>query len=152
MLEKTITYTDYNGNQRTETHLFNLNKSEVIKWMTTTGEYTLDKVIMRLAEERNGAKIMEIFENLIHMSYGRVSLDGRKFEKSEEIWLDFYQTEGYSELFSEIVTDADKASAFIRGIIPSELATEVAKAMNENKDGVPAEIRDYLPKNETTSN
>ena len=145
MLKKTITFTDYDGVSRTEDFYFNLNKAETIKWMTTTGEYTLDKVLLRLAQERNGKKIMEIFEDLLHKSYGRKSLDGRKFEKSEEIWQDFYQTEAYSELFSELVTDAKKASAFINAIIPTVLAEEVAKAMNENKDGIPAELKDYIP-------
>jgi hypothetical protein len=144
MLAKTITYTDYEGTERTETHYFNLNKAELTKWLTTTGEYTLDKVLLRLAQERNGAKIMENFEDLIHRSYGRKSLDGRKFEKNEDIWLDFYQSEAFSELFMEIVTDANKAAAFINGIIPKELADEVEKTINENKDGIPEEIKDYI--------
>lgn len=144
MLEKKIKFTDYDDNVREEVHYFNLNKSETIKWMTTTGEYTLDKVLLRLAEEKNGAKIMAIFEDLIHRSYGRKSLDGRKFEKSEEIWLDFYQTEAYSELFSELVTDAKKAAAFVNGIIPSDIAKEVTKTLQENREGIPDELKDYV--------
>jgi hypothetical protein len=144
MLEKKIKFTDYDDNVREEVHYFNLNKSETIKWMTTTGEYTLDKVLLRLAEEKNGAKIMAIFEDLIYRSYGRKSLDGRKFEKSEEIWLDFYQTEAYSELFSELVTDAKKAAAFVNGIIPSDIAKEVTKTLQENREGIPDELKDYV--------
>lgn len=144
MFEKSITYTDYSGVERVETHYFNLNKAEVIKWMTTTGEYTLDKVLMRLAEEKNGKKIMETFEDLIKRSYGKPSLDGRKFEKSEEIWLDFYQSEAYSQLFVELVTDAPKAAAFVNKIIPADIASEVAKVMKENKDGIPIAMKDYI--------
>jgi hypothetical protein len=44
----------------------------------------------------------------------------------------------------EIVTDANKAAAFINGIIPKELADEVEKTINENKDGIPEEIKDYI--------
>ena len=89
MLKKTFTFEDYDGNTRTEDHYFHLNQAELIKWLTTTGDYTLDKVLDRLSTERNAKKIMEIFEGLIRASYGRKSLDGRKFEKSEEIWNDF---------------------------------------------------------------
>lgn len=149
MLAKKIKFTDYDGQVRENTYYFNLNKAEVIMWMTTTGEYTLDKVLLRLSEERNGKKIMEIFEDLVHRSYGRKSLDGIRFEKSEEIWLEFYQSEAYSELFSELVTDAKKAAAFVNAIVPSEMAREVSKALVENKDGLPAELRDYIP-NTTT--
>lgn len=143
MLKKTITYEDYDGVKRTEDFYFNLNKAEVIKWMTTSGDYTLDKVLERLSKERNGKKIMEIFEDLIHLSYGRKSIDGRKFEKTEEIWNDFYQTEGYSVLFTELVTDAKKAADFVNRIIPKDLADEVEKIIKENPDGIPAELRDY---------
>lgn len=143
MLVKTIEFIDYDGNKRKEDHYFYLNKAEVIKWLTTSGDYTLDKALERVAQERNGKKIMETFEDLIHRAYGRKSLDGRKFEKSEEIWNDFYQTEAYSVLFSEMVTDASKAAAFINGIMPKELREEVSKIIEENPEGLPTEVVDY---------
>lgn len=144
MLAKTIKFKDYDGQEREGTYYFYLNKAEVIMWMSTTGEYTLDKVLLRLSEERNGRRIMEIFEDLIHRSYGRKSLDGIQFEKSEEIWKEFRQSEAFSELFVEIVTDAKKAADFVNGIIPSDMAAEVNKALLENKDGLPAELKDYV--------
>lgn len=143
MLEKKFTFEDFNGNKREEAHYFHLNKAEIIKWLTTNGDYTLDKVLEQLSKERNGKKIMETFEELIHLSYGKISLDGRKFEKSEEIWKDFYQTEAYSMLFMELVTDAKKAADFVNKIIPKDLAKEVEKFISENQDGIPAEIKDY---------
>lgn len=143
MYVKTIKFEDFNGVKREEEHFFNLNKAEVIKWLTTSGDYTLDKVLERLSKERNGKKIMEIFEEMIKMSYGKPSLDGRKFEKTDEIWNDFYQSDAYSELFTELVTDAAKAADFVNKIIPKDLAEEVAKIIKENPDGIPAEMRDY---------
>lgn len=143
MYKKTIEFTDYNDIVRKEDHYFHLNKAEVIKWLTTSGDYTLDKVLERLSTERNGKKIMEIFEDLIHRSYGRKSLDGRKFEKTEEIWNDFYQTEAYSVLFTELVTDAKKAADFVNRIIPKDLADEVEKIIKENPDGIPDAMKDY---------
>lgn len=143
MYAKVIKFEDFNGNKREEEHFFNLNKAEVIKWLTTSGDYTLDKVLERLSKERNGKKIMEIFEEMIKMSYGKPSLDGRKFEKTEDIWNDFYQSDAYSELFTELVTDAAKAADFVNKIIPRDLADEVAKIIKDNPDGIPAEMRDY---------
>lgn len=143
MLKRTITFVDYDNNERTEDFYFNMNKSEVIKWLTTSGDYTLDKVMERLTKERNGKEIMKIFEEMIKISYGEKSLDGRKFEKSDEIWNNFYQTEAYSELFTELVTDAIKAADFFNGIIPKELGDEVKKIMDQYPDGIPAELKDY---------
>lgn len=144
MLRKTITFENYDGEMLTEDFYFNLNRAELTKWLTTSGDYTLDKVLDRLSKERNGKKIMEIFEEMIRMSYGKKSLDGRRFEKSEEIWNDFYQTEAYSVLFTELVTDAAKAAEFVNQIIPKGLAEEVNKLMQKYPDGVPDEMKDYV--------
>lgn len=144
MLKRMITYIDFAGNERKEEHYFHLNKAEVIKWLTTTGDYTLDKVVLRLTNERNGKKIMEIFDNLMEISYGKPSLDNRKFEKSEEIWKDFRDTEAYSIIFTELVTDAKKSADFIQAIIPEDLANEIAKIMEQYPDGIPDELKDYL--------
>lgn len=144
MLKREIEYEDFDGNVRKETHYFHLTKAEVIKWLTTSGDYTLDKVLERLSKERNGKKIMEIFEEMIKISYGKKSLDGRKFEKSEEIWKDFYQTEAYSVLFTELVTDAKKAADFVNKIIPKGLAEEVEKIIKTNPGGVSSELKDYI--------
>lgn len=146
MLKRTITYEDYDGNQRTEDFYFNLSQAEIIKWLTTSGDYTLDKVLDKLAKERNGREIMRMFEELIVMSYGKKSLDGKRFDKSKEVKDEFLETEAYSVLFTEIVTDAKKAGEFINGIIPKKLAEDVLKIMEENPDGVPDEVKDYLPK------
>lgn len=145
MYAKQIEFTDYEGNKRNETHYFNLNKAELTKWLTTSGDYTLDKVLQRLSTERNGKKIMEIFEDLIKKSYGKKSLDGRKFEKTEEIWNDFYQTEAYSALFMELVTDAKKAADFVNKVIPKDLADEVEKIIKNNPEGLPDNLKDYVP-------
>lgn len=144
MLVKKINYTDYDGNERSEEFYFNLNESEVIKFLITPGDYTLDKLVERLTKERNGQKTMEIFEELIHRSYGVKSLDGRKFVKNDQVWEDFYQTEAYNQLFKELVTDAKKAAAFVNGIIPKKMSSDISKIIAENPDSIPVEVKEYL--------
>lgn len=144
MLKKTITFEDFDGNKRTEDFYFHLKQSDVIKLLTTSGDYTLDKVWMRLSTERNGKKIMDIIENIIKMSYGKKSIDGRKFEQTDEIWNDFYQTEAYSILFTELITDAKAASDFVNGIIPKNLSDGIEDILKNNPEGIPDEMRDYI--------
>lgn len=146
MYTRTITYTDYDGNERTEEFMFNLNKAELIKLLTMSGDYTLDKMLLRLQTERNGKKIMEIFENILMMAYGKKSLDGRRFEKTEEVKRDFKETEAFSVLFTELVTDADKAAEFINQVIPKELAQEMSEVLEKHPDAIPAQVKDYIPK------
>lgn len=136
MLEKTITFKDYNNNVRTETHYFNLNSAEVIEWLTTTGDYTMDDVLKKLSEERNGSEIIRIFKDLIYRSYGKKSVDGRRFIKTEDVKAEFMETEAYATLFMELVTDAKKAADFVSSIIPSSLYDEVNSLMSSDSSGI----------------
>lgn len=117
MLKKTITYTDYNGVERTEDHYFNLTKAEVVEMeMGVSGGYT--EMINRVISAQDAPTIMKTFKEFISKSYGIKSLDGIRFEKSDEISRAFMQTEAYSVLFMELCTDAGAAAAFVNAIIP----------------------------------
>jgi hypothetical protein len=126
MIAKTITYTDYNDVQRTEKFYFNLSKAEVMEMeMSTSGG--LAEMIQRVVAAQDQPAIIKIFKDLILKAYGVKSPDGRKFIKSEELSLDFAQTEAYSQLFMELATDADKASEFVNGIVPADMAKQIAE-------------------------
>lgn len=125
MIKKTMTYTDYDGNQRTEDFYFNLTKAEVAEMeMSTAGG--LDKMINRIIAEQDGKRIIELFKDLVLRSYGKKSDDGRRFIKSQELREDFAQTEAYSDLFMELATDADAAAKFVNGIVPNIPETKPA--------------------------
>lgn len=122
MLPKTITYTDYNGVERTETFYFNLNKAELAE-MQVAKVGGLDAMLQKIIETQDIPGIADIFKKIILKSYGEKSADGKRFIKSEELSTAFSQTEAYSELYMELATDADKASQFVNGIIPKEFLT-----------------------------
>lgn len=128
MLKKTMTYVDYDGNQRTEDFYFNLTKAEIME-MDLSASGGLDKLITKIVAEQDGAKIVEIFKKIILGAYGEKSLDGKRFVKSPELSEAFSQTEAYSDLFMELATDADKAAEFINGIVPK---MEAMNAANNN--------------------
>ena len=132
MLKRTITYEDYDGKSRTIDAYFNMNKSELTKWLLTDGDYTLDKKISRLFEERNAKEIMSTFEELLDASYGVKSLDGDRFEKSPQILQNFKSTLAYDAIFMELVTDAKKAAEFLSGIMPKDLGETLREAMDLN--------------------
>lgn len=119
MLKKTITYTDYNGNERTEDFYFNLNKAELVE-MELSHNGGLSNIITKITAQQDSAKLIEIFKDLITRSYGEKSLDGRKFIKNKEVLEDFVQTEAYNKLFMELAFDAKAAADFCNGIMPSQ--------------------------------
>lgn len=118
MLEKTIKYTDYNGEEREETFYFNLTKAELTEMELST-EGGLAETIKKVVAAKDVPQIIKIFKKLILASYGEKSADGRRFIKSEKLTEAFTQTEAYSELFMELSTNADAASDFINGITSS---------------------------------
>lgn len=126
MLKKTIKYVDYNGVEREEDFYFNLSKAEISE-MELEIPGGMSEMLKRITKAQDTPSLVKIFKDLILRSYGEKSDDGKRFIKSEELKIAFSQTEAYSELFMELATNADAASAFINGIIPSEVAKEVAK-------------------------
>lgn len=117
MLTKSITYTDYDGVERTENFMFNLTKAELAELNLTT-EGGLQAVIQKIVDSRDIPEITKWFKRIIMMAYGERSADGRRFIKSQELTEEFLQTEAYSELFMELITDEKAAAAFVNGIIP----------------------------------
>lgn len=125
MLKKTITYTDYNGTERTEDFWFNLTKAELMEMeFGTTGRFAEN--IQKSVNAVDAPAIVSIFKNLILKAYGVKSDDGRRFIKSDALREEFEQTEAYSQLFMELASNADEAAKFVNGIVPADAAKELA--------------------------
>lgn len=127
MLKKTITYTDYNGSERTEDFYFNLSKAESMEIeMSTPGG--LSGMVRRIVAAQDTPAIIKVFKELILKAYGEKSPDGKRFMKGEEISRGFSETEAYSTLFMELATDADAAAKFVNGIVPNDVSAQAAKS------------------------
>lgn len=114
-----MTYTDFDGNERTEPFYFNLTKAELAEWELST-DGGMGKKMTEIAQSNDGPTITKAFKSIIAKAYGEKSDDGRTFMKSEEIFKRFEATQAYSDLFVELVTDVDKATAFINAIMPND--------------------------------
>lgn len=135
MLKKTITYTDYNGTERTEDFYFNFSKAEIIEMeLSTAGGLT--EMIKKIVATKDSPSLIKIFKDLVLKAYGEKSADGKRFIKSEEIAAAFSQTEAYSQLFMDLATDADAAVKFLTGVIPADASQkeEIVKALEEKKE------------------
>lgn len=130
MLKKTITYTDYNGIERTEDFFFNLTKAEIMEMeMSTTGG--LAEMIQRVVQAQDTPAIIKVFKDLVLKAYGVKSPDGKGFRKTDELRQEFEWNPAYSVLFMELALDADKAAEFVNGIVPADMAKQLAEA-NKN--------------------
>lgn len=138
MLKKTIKYTDFDGEERTEDFYFNLTKAEIMEMnLTTYGG--LDKMIEKIIAAKDTPKIVALFKDLVLKSYGIKSDDGKRFIKNDKIREEFSQTEAYSELFMELATNEDAAIGFVNGIVPKELSD--SNALNQVREDHPALLK-----------
>lgn len=122
MLKKTIVYHDYDGNERSENFYFNLSKAEVME-MEFSFIGGMTNVIEQMVNTQDTARIMELFKKIIMAAYGEKSADGKRFMKigpdGRRLAEGFVETEAYSELFMELVSDPKKFADFIAAVIPA---------------------------------
>lgn len=117
MYVEKIKYVDYNGNERTDTLYFNLTKTEILRMDLTIADGNLSEYLKTIAESKNGQEIIDMFDKVLRAAYGVKSADGKRFEKSDDIYKAFTETEAYNEFFYRLVTDAEYAGKFVDGII-----------------------------------
>lgn len=123
MYKKTITYTDFNGVERTEDFYFHFTKAELMDLNLSTDGGLLE-IIKTIVKAKDTPELVKLFKKTILLAYGIKSEDGRRFKKSDEIREDFLSTEAYSEIYMQLATDADEAAKFINGVLPADLATQ----------------------------
>lgn len=133
MLKKTMTYEDFNGEKVTEDFYFALSKAELIEMEMTAGQDGYAALLTRIIAEDDKAEILKTFRSIILKSVGRRSEDGRRFIKNDEIREEFEQTNAFSDLLVEFYSRADAAAEFVAGIVPSDMAETVQKAVADGR-------------------
>ena len=131
MFKKTINYTDYNGEERTEDFYFDLNEAEITE-MELSEDGGLSNMINKIVGAKDMPSLIKLFKGLILKSYGVKSADGRRFIKSDELSTEFTQTRAYSKLFMELATDEAKAAEFINSIVPQDVAAKSKEIASKN--------------------
>lgn len=135
MYKKTVTYTDYLGNERTEDFLFNLSEAELIELQHSV-DGGLAGIVTKIIKTHDEKQMVTIFKDLLLRAYGEISNDGKYFLKKDhgEILADrFAQSPAYSVIFMELASDDKAAAEFLNGIIPADLAQKVnAEVTNGN--------------------
>lgn len=132
MLKKLIEYTDYNGNKRSENFYFNLSEAELLDMeLETVGGF--QQMLQLIIDKQDIPKIVKAFKKILMESYGEKSADGRRFVKSPELSAAFAQTDAYSKLYMELISDSKAAAAFLNAIIPETLSARMAEAELERK-------------------
>lgn len=146
MFTKTITYNDFDNVERTETAYFNLTKSELMEISMKLPGNLLQDVAdegEKLTDEQRARRVLASLGNqgvtnfikeIILKAYGKKSIDGRRFEKSEQMSTEFSQTLAFDQLYYELMVDSTKAAEFINNLIPESLIANSATSLSVVSD------------------
>lgn len=126
----TLTYEDFNEEERTEDFYFNLTEAELAEMeLSTTGGFS--EMIQRIIAAKDTPSIIKVFKELLLKAYGEKSADGKRFIKSPELSEAFSQTNAYSQLFMKLATDDEYAAKFVNGLVPKSMAGDVEKEIKK---------------------
>lgn len=127
MLKKTITYTDYNGQEKNEEFHFHLSKKDLME-MEFSVEGGMQKTIERIIEKEDIMGLANLVKEIILKAYGVLTDDDRfiKVKDGHKLSEDFEQTEAFSELYYELNTNENALIDFVNGVIPVNLRQEIA--------------------------
>lgn len=138
MVKKTITYTDYDGTERTEDFYFNLTKAELME-MQLSMEGGMRAYIQRIMAAKSQLALVNLFKQILLLSYGKKSDDGRLFLKNDTIRAEFEAHPVYSQIYMELSLNEEKAAEFINGLIPADMRNQnPAMEMAATANAVPA--------------
>ena len=136
MFKHDITYTDFNGLQRTEPFYFHLSLPETARIEAEIGA-PIEEYAKELAGSKDLKKLLDFLEKLILNSYGKKTADGKSFYKSEEIRKEFEYSQAYAELFEQLLTNPELARKFGTGVADNgkarknQVAPNVVSAISE---------------------
>lgn len=117
MLKKKITYTDYNGMERTDNFYFNMTEREIVMLLARLGVEDLKEYANKLAESGDLKAMFSFVDDIILSSVGAKSEDGKRFIKNQKIRDDFEQSEAYNVLFMDFLQNPSSASSFASAIV-----------------------------------
>ena len=118
MIKKTVTYTTFDDETITEEFYFHFNKVELTELqMSVDGGYL--KMLERVLGSKDERTIMKVIKEFVLKAYGEKTLDGKRFDKSDEISNKFLHSAAFPVIFEEITASADAITAFIKGTFPA---------------------------------
>lgn len=139
MLKKTITYEDYDGQTRTEDFYFNLTEAELQRYYFEHSNEGMFEYLKSILLTKNTKGMMDFIAEIINISFGVKSEDGKRFVKDPNLTRAFSQTEAYSTLYMELMTKENAIAEFLTGCMPKKaLKSEVQKSIKAD------DVKDYV--------
>lgn len=129
MLTKVVKFTDFDGNERTQTCYFHMTKAEILEFNMNKPGGVIAYITRMMNADRDDI-VFATFKELILAAYGERTADGR-FVKNTQMREAFACSEAYSEIFMEIGQSEEAMAAFVNGLVPNVTDEQRAEARAE---------------------
>lgn len=151
MLKKIITYETYDGAVVTEPFYFNLTKTEIMELQLTEktlfGDEKVAAKIKSISEKKSDEEILkadmkdlyDVFKDLVRVSYGVKTEDGKRIMKSEENYRSFLESPAYDKIMMSFFEEPQATIDFMAGLLPKEMGEEAMKTYNKEIKSVVGE-------------
>jgi len=136
MLKLDVKYKNWDDEEVVDICWFHLSKVELLE-MQVDIEGGLGKFLQRIIDESNEKEIFKKIKEVLLMSYGVKSPDGKRFEKSDELREKFVQSLAFESIMTEFMTDAEAAAKFVEGIMPKDIDEFNKKLQDQDKPKAP---------------
>lgn len=130
MYAKELSYKNYDGETCTETFWFHLNEVEIVDLEVGVDPKGILAYLEKIQKAKDKAGAINFIKKLIRNSYGIKSDDGRLFLKRERDWEEFEASAAYPALFMTIMSSEIEMEAFINGIVPAEVRSQITVEKN----------------------
>jgi len=128
MLVKRIKFKDFLGKDREQDFYFHMSEADAYKLdLKTVGGF--ERKLKLMTDEQDIPNFAKMLDDMILDSYGVISADGFAFEKTPEATKRFKESNAYSILFKELITNGDSCIEFIKGILPQEMQDRINEAV-----------------------
>lgn len=111
MFKHTVSYVDFNGNDRKEDLYFHLSLPEITRLEAEIGK-SLEEYITELVDQQKTTDLLGFLERVLLNSYGVKTTDGRSFHKSKDIRDSFEYSQAYAEVFEDVLLNPELAKKF----------------------------------------
>ena len=128
MIKKTVTYTDLNGKERTESFYFHFYENEILE-MELSVDGGFAERVQKMIDAQDQPSLIAVIKKFVLDAYGIKSDDGRQFIKNDAVRSAFVQCPAYSKIFMELVLDDKVAAEFVKGVVPANMSDRVSQAM-----------------------
>lgn len=144
MIKKTITFTDFDGVEKTKTFYFNLTQAEMSRMAIEEGWYLSDKVL-EIARSKDVPRIVNILEDIVLRAYGERTADGGFLKKRPDgtRLADIFVTSmAYNEMYCEFIKEPEKFVEFVNSLVPADMNKQIEEMKAAHQ--LPAELEGMM--------